>query len=126
MILTNADEVSTSQSPMARMKISLSELDARRFGAVTAKLVAVRGDRVDNIIDWCNRRRVELLIARCPTSEIGLVQEMETNGFYLTDTLVHYRTGKITRRAASEQQLYDFRTATIDDAEAIERIEQEM
>jgi hypothetical protein len=108
------------------MKIALSELDAQRFGATTAKVLVEAGDRIDDITKWCTSRQVGLLIARCPTNELALVQEMETKGFYLTDTLVHYRTKDMARCAALMREPYYSRIATNRDANSVERMAREI
>jgi len=73
--------------------ITISEIDEKRFGIKVAKT-----DNMDNmalhdipyIMSFCKENKVRLLIARCSTSDLPLVQALENKGFLLMDTLLYY------------------------------------
>lgn len=70
--------------------VSLSDLDGQRFGIVSAKAPLVRRDTLPEVMSFCEANRVEFLIARCPTFDLGAVQDMEGLGFLLMDTLLYF------------------------------------
>ncbi|HWX00140.1 GNAT family N-acetyltransferase [Collimonas sp.] len=104
------------------MKIALSELDKNRFGVTTAKISIDAQDDIEEIICWCEEKKVEMLIARCPTDYINSVQKMESLGFYLTDTLVYYKNKEIVNTHNVIPPGYDWRLATIEDADTVGRL----
>jgi ribosomal protein S18 acetylase RimI-like enzyme len=69
--------------------IACSEIDSERFGIRIAR-AQVQGKNLSQIIDFCVAEQIKLLIARCATKELRTVQEMESRGFLLMDTLVYY------------------------------------
>jgi len=69
--------------------IAFSEIDSERFGVRVAR-AQVEGKNLPQIIDFCATEQIKLLIARCATKELRTVQEMESRGFLLMDTLVYY------------------------------------
>jgi ribosomal protein S18 acetylase RimI-like enzyme len=69
--------------------IAFSEIDSERF-AVRVARAQVEGKNLSQIIDFCVAEQIKLLIARCATKELRTVQEMESRGFLLMDTLVYY------------------------------------
>src|SRR5947209_357103 len=73
----------------ARESAAFSEVDSERFGVRVARAVVV-ADTLQQVLAFCEAERIELLIARCPTSELSTVQSMEAAGFLLMDTLVYY------------------------------------
>lgn len=70
--------------------ISLSAIDEERFGVRTAKAFGLIMNDLQEVLSFCEMNKVQLLIARCPTTELHLVQEMEHQGFLLMDTLLCY------------------------------------
>ena len=72
-------------------RVYLSRIDEKRFGVIVAKSLSVTSDTLPSIIKFCLDKRVSLLIARCLTSEVNAVHEMEKQGFLLMDTLVYYK-----------------------------------
>lgn len=70
--------------------VFISDLDFHRFGIKTAKAPKISSENIDIILDFCTEKKVELLIARCDSNELKVVQKMEKNNFFLTDTLVFY------------------------------------
>ena len=72
------------------VKIALSAIDEARFGVRTAKATDVRAAHVDALGAFCDGNRVELLVARCSTDDLGAAQAMERAGYILMDTLLYY------------------------------------
>jgi GNAT superfamily N-acetyltransferase len=66
-----------------------SEVDSERFGVRVARANVV-SENFPRVMDFCSAERIDLLIARCPTSELDTVHKMESAGFSLMDTLVYY------------------------------------
>jgi len=78
-------------SKLQPLTIELSELDRLRFGVVTACANATGVADVARADAFCKANAVRLLMVRCPTSAIEVVQELERDGAQLTDCLVRYR-----------------------------------
>jgi GNAT superfamily N-acetyltransferase len=70
--------------------IFISEIDEKRFGIKTAKIEKMEFNDIPYVMEFCEEYKVRLLIARCLTSDLPLVQELEKNGFLLMDTLIYY------------------------------------
>jgi hypothetical protein len=104
------------------MEIKLSELDKMRFGITTAKVYIDAKDNIKTIMEWCEAEKVELLIARCSTDEIKLVQSMEKIDFYLTDTLVYFQSRKIISTHNLVPEGYSWRFANAEDANSVEHL----
>jgi len=68
---------------------TFSQIDSDRFGIRVARAHIVPKS-LTRVLDFCTAEKVDLLIARCDTHELGLAQTMETAGFLLMDTLVYY------------------------------------
>jgi len=66
-----------------------SQIDSERFGVRVARAHVVPGN-LSRVLAFCSAEQIDLLIARCATSELVNAQEMETMGFLLMDTLVYY------------------------------------
>jgi GNAT superfamily N-acetyltransferase len=92
------------------VSVALSAIDEARFGVRTARANRVIASSLPEILDFCEANAVELLIARCPATEIRTVQLLEAQGFVLMDTLVYFvrdlagrpiplDTGSVTVRA---------------------------
>lgn len=69
---------------------TFSELESERFGVRVAR-AQVAGDSLPRLLDFCATEKIDLLIARCPTSDLCAVQEMGKDDFLLMDTLLYYR-----------------------------------
>lgn len=69
--------------------IYLSEIDEQRFGIKTAKASLTASD-IPEVLEFCSLNHVELLIARCPTTERKAIVELERQGCTMMDTLVYY------------------------------------
>jgi len=68
---------------------TFSQLDSERFG-VRAARANILPETLARVLDFCSSEKIDLLIARCATREISLVQRMESHGFQLMDTLIYY------------------------------------
>lgn len=101
------------------MNISLSAIDKSRFGITTAKIQLDGDEAVPEINAWCDTNSVEMLIARCRCDDIGLVQKLEKDGFFLTDTLVYYRKKALLASANFLKDGYSMRLAMPADAAAV-------
>lgn len=66
-----------------------SHLDSERFGIRAARARIVPGN-LSRVLDHCAGEKIDLLIARCGTSDMVAAQNMEKQGFLLMDTLVYY------------------------------------
>ncbi len=76
-------------------RIDYSPEDEKRFGARTARAVGIRENDVARALDFCRENRIELLIARCSTAEIGAARALERAGGRLADTLIYYSRNMI-------------------------------
>ncbi len=117
------------------MNISLSALDEKRFGIVTAKATLDANDDANDdanaanfkqkVLNWCEKENVQLLIARVPTEQIDLVQELEQAGFILTDTLVYFRNKHLVETEIGLTELdgeFSWRIAVPGDSEDIAQL----
>jgi GNAT superfamily N-acetyltransferase len=101
------------------MEIALSPMDLERFGVVTAKAALSAPDRATEAGDWCRAQEVQLLIARVPSTDIALVQQLEQQGAFLTDTLLYYSRKQLPSQAAELPGGYRWRLAEAADADAV-------
>jgi GNAT superfamily N-acetyltransferase len=72
-----------------RETVAFSEIDSERFGVRVARGHVV-SDNLSRALDFCAAERIDLLVARCRTSDLRAAQGMESQGFLLMDTLVYY------------------------------------
>jgi GNAT superfamily N-acetyltransferase len=72
------------------MTVSLSALDAERFGIVVAKAPSITAASLSGTLQFCREHAVEMLIARCRCDDLAAAQSIEEAGGRLMDTLVHY------------------------------------
>lgn len=70
--------------------IYISEIDEKRFGIKVAKTDNMALHDIPSIMSFCKENKVRLLLARCSTRELPLVQALENKGFLLMDTLLYY------------------------------------
>lgn len=70
--------------------VSLSSIDEERFGIRTARANLSSAEFLPAVMDFCRKKDVALLIARCSSISIDAAQAMEAEGFFLTDTLLYY------------------------------------
>ncbi|HZK17375.1 MAG TPA: GNAT family N-acetyltransferase [Anaerolineaceae bacterium] len=71
--------------------VTLSDLDTDRFGIIVARTGQASQENLPEVMDFCEKNQVKLLIARCSTSHVKSVHSLERNGFLLMDTLVYLR-----------------------------------
>ncbi len=71
--------------------VRLSLIDERRFGIRTARANRLAFADLPEILTFCRKNSVSLLIARCLSTDLKAAQAMEAQGFFLTDTLVYYK-----------------------------------
>lgn len=72
-------------------KAYLSNIDKERFGVTTVKTPLMKVEDIPYVLDFCDKQHAEFLIARCKTSDLDTVHEMERLGFLLMDTLVYFQ-----------------------------------
>jgi GNAT superfamily N-acetyltransferase len=72
-----------------RETVAFSEIDSERFGVRVAK-ANVTSHCLSRVLDFCAADRIDLLIARCSTSDLEAAQGMEAKGFLLMDSLLYY------------------------------------
>ncbi|MYM85340.1 GNAT family N-acetyltransferase [Duganella sp. FT50W] len=101
------------------MDIALSPLDHERFGVITAKATLTTADSAPAAGAWCRAHGAQMLIARVPTTAVTLVQQLERQGAFLTDTLLYYSRKPLTATAAALPDGYHWRLATAADADAV-------
>jgi GNAT superfamily N-acetyltransferase len=104
------------------MNIWLSEIDRQRFGMTTAKLNVGPGDDIEDVDRWCRQNAVSMLIIRCPTEQLGTVQQLEQGGAKIMDTLVYYSKRDVIPVVISLPVGYEARSGAPDDAPELERI----
>ena len=69
--------------------VSLSPLDTDRFGIVVARTNQANQENLPEIMQFCHKNQVKMLISRCSSMDIKSVHAMQANGFLLMDTLVY-------------------------------------
>lgn len=104
------------------MNYTLSKIDQQRFGVITAKAFLENGDNVLELIEKSQVDLVEFLIVRVPTNQLGVVQLLEQEGFFLADTLVYYLKKRIEHYPDVLPEGYLMRLATPEDADSVERL----
>lgn len=102
------------------MEYALSLIDQERFGVVTAKVLIDNEFNIPELIERSRVDIVEFLIARVPTEKIKVVQRLEQEGFFLTDTLVYFVKRKLQDTLVTLPEGYTFRLAVPEDANSVE------
>jgi ribosomal protein S18 acetylase RimI-like enzyme len=102
--------------------VYLSALDRERFGYNIARAMQVTGENVSQVLEFCHDQKVEMLIARCNTSEIDTVQFLEKAGFLLMDTLVYDVFDTRKRAVPSDTPTVTLRTYRHDDYEQLQAV----
>jgi GNAT superfamily N-acetyltransferase len=69
---------------------TVSPLDTRRWGVLTAKANHVCAPRLPGLFDEARAQGVRFLIVRCPTADPAVAHELERQGAHLMDTIVTY------------------------------------
>jgi len=80
--------------------IVISEIDSQRFGVRVARAHVV-AENLSRVLQSCADESIDLLIARCATTDLAVAQSMEGQGFSLMDTLLYYRFD-LTKREIPE------------------------
>jgi GNAT superfamily N-acetyltransferase len=70
--------------------VALSAIDRERFGIRVARAGGLTTANLSGVLAFCRSERVELLIARCPATDLAAAQALEAAGGRLMDTLVYY------------------------------------
>jgi ribosomal protein S18 acetylase RimI-like enzyme len=76
---------------MVDRAVRFSEVDSTRFGARIFRANVLLATDVAPILADCRGDGAEMLIVRCPSDRIGVVQELQRAGASLMDTLVYFR-----------------------------------
>lgn len=101
--------------------VSFSEVDSQRFGVRVAR-ARVDVKTLSHALDFCSNEKIDMLIARCSTPDLGTVQKMEAAGFQLMDTLVYYSFDLGKRSIPDDRTRAGIRTFTLEDTPQIERV----
>jgi hypothetical protein len=99
--------------------VSLSQVDEERFGIKTARTSLVTNESLPEILAFCRENEVTFLIARCPTTDLKAVHEMEKSGFRLMDTLVYYERNLVKKAIPQDPGETLVRLSTPDEGEAV-------
>lgn len=99
-----------------------SPLDLERFGVRVAKVSIIASGQAEQACQQALSRGLQMLIARCDSRQLGLVQEMEEQGFRLMDTLVYYTQRLSARLPPNLPADYSWRLATPEDADTVEAL----
>jgi ribosomal protein S18 acetylase RimI-like enzyme len=101
--------------------VSFSEVDSQRFGVRIARACLTAGG-LPRVLEFCAAEKIDLLIARCSTRDLGTVQEMEAAGFQIMDTLVYYQLDVANGPIPSYNSCARIRSFTAEDTAQIEKI----
>ncbi len=74
---------------MTNQDVWLSPLDTGRYGITIARSDAVTIENFQSILEFCAQQDAKMLVARCSTADLPVLQMMEKQGFLLMDTLVY-------------------------------------
>ena len=95
--------------------IQINDLETQRFGIRCARLVDYEGD-IRDALSEARRLKIQFLSARVPATFLSVVNDLESNGFRLKDTLVYF-----TARLNFKQPSFGHEFRTLNEA-AIDRI----
>ena len=73
-----------------RPRFALSPLEEERFGVRTVRVNALARADLPELLDFCRKSAVQMVIARCPSGDLECAQAFEAAGGRLMDTLVYY------------------------------------
>lgn len=88
---------------IAQASVVRSAIDEARFGIRVARNHALTEETLEETLAFCREQAIDMLIARTPSQAIRFVQQLESLGFQLMDTLVYYRRD-LTRTPLPEPQ----------------------
>jgi GNAT superfamily N-acetyltransferase len=98
-----------------------SEVDSERFGIRVSRANVV-AENLPQVLNFCATERIDLLIARCTTTELGTAQKMEGLGFLLMDTLVYYGFDLVRRAIPDDSPRVHLRKFLPGDEAEVERV----
>lgn len=101
--------------------VTFSEIDSQRFGVRIAR-AQIGPENLLRVLDGCAAEKIDLLIARCATSDLTTAQNMEAHGFSLMDTLVYYRFDLAKRTIPEDTGQFPVRSFHPGDAEQVRRV----
>lgn len=104
------------------MNYSLSTIDQKRFGIVTAKATLNNTDNIQDLIEKSIHDQVKFLIIRTPTTALNIVQQLEQEGAFLVDTLIYYIKNKLELTECKLPTGYTTRLANLDDTVSLEQL----
>jgi ribosomal protein S18 acetylase RimI-like enzyme len=102
--------------------VARSAIDEERFGVRVARAHDVRAADVETLLAFCRGEDVQLLIARCATTELAAAQALEAAGAFLADTLVYYARDLAATPLPEDADASRVRALRAGDAEAVRRI----
>jgi len=101
--------------------VTFSEIDSQRFGVRVAR-AQIGPENLLRVLDSCAAEGIDLLIARCLTSDLTTAQDMETHGFLLMDALVFYRFDLAKRAIPEDTGEFPVRSLRPGDEEQVRRV----
>lgn len=100
---------------------TFSTLDSERFGIRAARAHVVP-ETLPRALDFCASEKIDLLIARCSTTDVVAAQRMESSGFLLMDTLVYYAFDLSSKTIPQDAGKFLVRRLKPEDKDEIEAI----
>lgn len=79
-----------------------SPLESQRFNIKAGKIKVSSVKDISPVLSLAKDRGYQFLSCRIPTSEVLLFQELEKNGFFLTDTLLYYKRSTLRAEKHSD------------------------
>jgi GNAT superfamily N-acetyltransferase len=107
--------------PSTEMTIAFSEIDSDRFGVRIARAHLGSGS-LPPVLQFCISQQIDLLIARCLTTEFGTVHQMSEAGFLLMDALVYYAFDLSRRPIPDESPKVQIRTFRPEDKAQVQEV----
>lgn len=101
--------------------VSLSAIDALRFGIRIARAPELHVDTLPMALSFCGDNGVRMLIARCDSDDFETVRALENAGGRLMDVLVYYGRDLTTALPSANYNAL-VRMSTAGDAEALEYV----
>jgi hypothetical protein len=102
--------------------VDRSPEDEARFGVRAARCRLTSREDMANVHEYCRTNAIELLIARCASGRLEVVQHLEQSGYRLMDTLLYYAFDLTRRPIPDEADKVLIRWAVPSDAPAIEAV----
>ncbi|MEM9952581.1 MAG: GNAT family N-acetyltransferase [Chloroflexota bacterium] len=101
------------------MKISLSDIDKKRFGITVAIAQDIAMDDIEATEHFCIDNHVEMCITRVATTDLQVIQKLEDIGYRLMDTLVYYAFKFNKKVIPDDTNDHYIRPAQANDAESV-------